>query len=268
MASLGEMYSHALGEKLAYQKGWVPNWPPSFPVELGRVGEIVRDGRTGVVSLDGNNRLEDYGITRPPEQVGPKTGPRSFSWGTETKVDFGVGASTKGFEWLGAASVGLRATFGKEGGLQAEAVAPRHHGFCDSDSLRADLLAAAKLGKLRCGKALVVEFEQVERAVVIASESSSGSIEGSVSADLAPSGVSLSSFATGLAVRSRSGQAVVSSYPEPTVTAFKALVVGTRGLWWWRHIAITMANFSGEDARLRSAFVESQLDDDDYDVRF
>ena len=74
MASLGEMYTRALTEGLGYQRGWMPNWPPSFPVELGRVCEITHDRDTGIIALDGNNKLTDYGITSRQSDIGVLAG--------------------------------------------------------------------------------------------------------------------------------------------------------------------------------------------------
>jgi hypothetical protein len=270
MASLGEMYTRALADDLAYQRGWIPNWPPSFPVELGRVGEIVHDHKSGIVSLEGNNKLTDYEITPGPAEDGPVLGPRTFSWGSETKVKFEVNAKLPGWGWLAIAGAhaGFKASFGHDGGMQAESDNPQHHGLPDTDGLRKALREAGKNGKIEVGKSIVVELESADKAMIVASESSSGALQVSTSADVQAGGVRLANFALGCNVYTQTGKALVQPYPNRITTAFKALTIGTKGIWWWRRIDVSVAAFGGDAARLRSTLQEDELTADDYYVMY
>ena len=270
MASLGEMYTRALADDLGYQRGWIPNWPPSFPVELGRVGELVYDRDTGIVSLDGNNKLSDYGITAGPAEDGPAAGPRTFSWGSDTNVQLGVDANIPGWEWLGiaGAGVGLKASFGRDGGLQAEADGLRHRSLPDTDSLRSALRSAGQKGSIPVGKSIVVELESAENSMIVASESSSGSLQVATSADVKSASVTLAKFSLGFSVRAQTGKALAQAYPHRITTAFKALTVGTKGIWWWRRIDVFVAGITGDSNLLESALREAELTAVDYYVMF
>lgn len=268
MASLGEMYTRALADDLAYQRGWIPNWPPSFPVELGRVGKIVYDHASGITSLEGNNKLAAYEIIPGAAEDGPVGGSRTFSWGSKTTVEFEVNAALPGWQWLAGARAGLKASFGHDGGMQAEADNPQHHSLPDTDNLRNALCEAGKNGLIEIGKSIVVEIESADKAMIVASESSSGALQVSTSADVLVGGVRLANFALGCNVHKQTGKAVVQSYPNRITTAFKALTIGTKGIWWWRHIDVSVAAFDGDVTRFRSALQEAELTAEDYYVMY
>ena len=232
MASLGEMYARALADDLGYERGWVPNWPPSFPMELGRVGELVCDHDTGIVSLEGNNKLADYGITAGPAKDGPDGRPPHVLVGISDKGrDRGptlrplVGSGSKSQ----VPALASRLSFGKDGGMQAEADGLRHHGLPDTDGLRKALREAGKNGSIQVGKSIVVELESAQKAMIVASESSSGSLQVASSVNVQSATVGLATFSLGFSIRRQTGKATVQAYPNRITTAFKALTVGYEG---------------------------------------
>lgn len=264
--SFGDMYSVALLEGLGFQKGWMVNWPPQFSAELGDVGNLNRDPDTGLLSLAGSNKLSEFSIRAGQPQVGPKGGPRSFTSGSSTRVEFGTDAKLPGWQWIGNAKAGLHASFGQEGGMETEVSGPQHLRIPDLGGLKADLLRAAKSGALKVGQAVIVELERADSGLVLSSEEESGSLKATTNADVGPAGLSLTSFAVDISVKSKSGKALSLALPEPFTTAYRVLKIGTRGIWWWKKISIQGADrMSPEQV---DDVTEALLEVDDYFARF
>ena len=75
-------------------------------------------------------------------------------------------------------------------------------------------------------------------------------------------------FSLGFSVRVQTGKALIHAYPNPITTAFKALTVGAKGLWWWRQIDVVAAGISGDLPAVQSAMREAKLTENDYYLVF
>ncbi|WP_314506029.1 hypothetical protein [uncultured Microbacterium sp.] len=264
--ALGNDYVEAWEEKYGAAKGWFGNWPPYSPVGLGEVGSLATDAATGLLTFRPGNTLDDYGIPFTTTSDTAQGSDISFSTGSETAVEFGIDASTEKFKWLGEGEIGLHASFGSSGGMQADISGVRRRRVTNLNELRDQLLEAAKSGKIPVGTAVVVEVDTAEKGMIVSSENNKADLKVSAKADVKPAKVSLASFVGSARVRSNEGAAALQELPAPFTLAFRTLVVGTKGIWWWKRIVI---QGSGElnDAELVAA-TEDALDDDDYLARF
>ena len=266
MLSEGEMYWRALKNKARYGKGWVPNWPLQEQVKLGRVAILERD--SGVRTLNGKNKLQDYGIEPKAAISGNSFGPLYMNFGKKTVVNFGEDAELEGWHWLGTASVGAVATFGKRGGFCMEATVLQRRWFPDTDNLNDAIRDAVKQGRLGRGKTIVIEVETAETAMFIASSDKEGSIRLKLGASVKPVGVTLASFAGGFTKESSSEGTRALAFSKLITTAFRAVTVGREGLFFWRDIPIRRAAAKGDSRLLNQDLAEAEFTDDDYYLRF
>jgi hypothetical protein len=235
-------------------------------VKLGRVAVLERD--YGVRTLNGKNKLQDYGIKPKAAISGNSFGPLHVNFGKETVVNFGQEANLEGWHWLGAASAGAVATFGKHGGFRMEATVLQRRWLPDTDSLNDAIRVAVKQGRLGRGKSIVIEVETAETAVFVASSGSGGSIRLKLSASVKPAGVTLASFAGGFTQESSSEGTRALAFSNPITTAFRAVTAGHKGLFFWRDIPIRIAAAKGDSRLLNQDVAEADFTDDDYYIRF
>lgn len=259
---LGNMYVDVLEDQFQLARGWYANWPLSTPVALGDVGTLEENFETGITSFRPSNRLPDYGIpflaTPSTEPVGDLT----LTYGAETHLEFGLDASLDGWKWLGNATAGFQAGFGSSGGLHAEFSDIRRVRIEDLDSLRDNLLDAKRGETLMYYRAVVVEVDTVDIGMILASTNSTAKVKVSTDVDLKPAQIKLVSFAGSFAVKSNDGSALIQPMTKPFTSAFRALVVGKRGIWWWKHIVIFGAADMSPEQRMEA--IENELSDGDY----
>lgn len=261
---LGNLYVEAL-ENSGYGRGWMINWPLQTRVEIGDVGQVVRDVETGIWGFRPGATLDHVGIPHKVESHGV-AGDAFHTYGDGTQIAFGFDATTPGWEWLGDASAGFHATFGSSGGLQANMDNIRRRKVDNIDGLKAELLEAVSRGSLSVGQSIVVEDETADLAMIIASESKSGDLKVTTNGAIAPVGQPLAKFATDFSVKSASGGAITQPMTARFPVAFRDLVIGTRGIWWWKRVEILgAANLSDADWLLAA---EDALEDADYFARF
>lgn len=268
MPSHGKMYWTDLRKKRAYPKGWLPNWPLQATVRLGQVGELSYDRQSGVKTLYGQDSLARLGIKSRRPVAGNPFGPLQVSYGTQTDVKFGTDAKVEGWGWLGSAGAGVDATFGRKGGFELEAVEIQRRSYPDVDGLKQALREAVEAEKLRPGKTIVVEVETAKAALFIASEGAGAALKMKLAAGITPVGVSLATFSVGFDIEKKSGSVQVVKFPTPVALAFRAVTVGTKGIFFWREIPIRAATFSGDAMSLNIALAEEEFTDKDYLVRF
>lgn len=264
--ALGNLYVDTYQGTYGLISGWIVNWPPVTPIGLGDVGRLVRDDDTGIWGFLPGATLRDHDISFTPGSDGVVAGERSLSSNEEIEVSFGFSAKTPGFKWLGDASAGFHASFGSEGGLQAQVVNIRRHGIENIDALRPQLLDAVARGSMSVGHAVIVEIETADLGMIIASEHGSADVKVKTSAAVAPGGHPLAQFAADYAVHENSGGAVLQPMSARFPVIYRTLVVGTEGIWWWKKVVVDgIANLSDADRLLAT---EGVLDEEDYFVRY
>lgn len=260
------MYVEALEHEFQLARGWYANWPMSTPVALGDVGTLEENFETGITSFRPSNRLPDYDIPFTHTPATDPVGDMTLTYGADTHLEFGLDASLDGWKWLGNAKAGFQAGFGSSGGLHAEFSGIRRGRIEDLDSLRDNLLDAKRREAVKPYRAVVVEVDTVDIGMILASTKSTAKVKVSTDVDLKPAQIKLVSFAGSFAVKSNEGSALIQPMTKPFTSAFRALVVGTRGIWWWKHTVIFGAADLSPERRMEAT--ENELSDDDYLVLY
>lgn len=263
--SLGSTYIDAYQATFGLISGWIVNWPPATPIRIGDVGRLVRDDDTGIWGFNPGASLNDHDIPYKAQSDGV-VGDRTLTVGDETNISFGFSAETPGFKWLGDASAGFHASFGSEGGMQAHVENIRRQSIENIDALKPMLLDAVSRGSMSLGHAVIVERETADLGMIIASERTAGDLKVKTNAALVPGGQPLAKFAANFTVHSASGGAATQPMSAPFPVIYKTLVVGRRGIWWWKKVVIEGVADMSEADRLRAT--EDALDADDYYARF
>lgn len=249
---------------MGWQKGWFANWPINTPVRLGQVGSLQTDTETRIVGFRGGNTLEHFGITAATNAADTPNGDINLTTGDETRVRFGADGSVDGWKWLGSAKAGFHATFGSAGGMHAELADVGHSSLEDLHGLREKLRKSATSKKLPLHSAVVVEINAASEGMIVASTTQAADLKVSTDVDLKPAKLKLASFAGSFSVKHNQGSAVVLPMDEPFTVAFRTLVVGTRGIWWWKRIEISGVG-TLPIADLLAA-TEDSLSDDDFEI--
>lgn len=266
MPSHGQMYWRALKRRVSYGKGWIPNWPLYEPVRLGLVTELHRSH--GIRTLVGDNKLGDYDIKRPGTTEGPVSGPLKVTVGKLSECSFGTDASLKGWHWLGEASAGARIAFQKGAGLFLEAEDLKRKRLTNTDALYEAIRDAVVNKRMRPGRSIVIAVETASSIMYVSTNTGDSSINIKLKVGIAPAGLSLASFAPGFSQESRTGDAFATPMAKGGVTAFQAVTVGTKGIFWWREIPIRAAAFEGDTTVINLAMAERDISADDYVYMF
>jgi hypothetical protein len=269
VASLGTMYSQALKAKVGYAKGWILNWPLQESITIGRVADKVFSVGDGY-SLWGDGRLqEDYGVAAGQPQAGPEVGPLIATDGTVTNFNIGIRGSTPDLSWLGNAAAGVSASFGKGGGFRLEASKLQRSTLPSTAALMKSLRQAVNEKRLVPGNTIVIGVETATTAFVVASENSDGSLQLTLTADVQPGAIiTLATFATGFTCQSSKNGARAIAFPNPVTTAFQAVTVGRRGIFFWREIPIKIMLSDGDTWLANLSYAEKDFTKDDYFTMF
>jgi hypothetical protein len=260
------MYRKVLKRRVSYGKGWIPNWPLQEPVRLGLITELHRS--KGLRTLVGDNKFSDYDIKRPGTTGGPVSGPLEVKAGKLSECSFETNASLEHWHWLGRASGGARIAFQKGAGLVLEAEGLKRRRLTGTDALYKAIQDAVENKRMPLGRSIVIAVETASSIMYVSTLTGNTSINLKLKAAIAPAGLSLASFAPGFTRESRTGDAIATPLPEGGVTAFQAVTVGTKGIFWWREIKIRTAKFAGGDATIDLAMAERDFSEDDYVYRF
>lgn len=236
--SLGSIYIHALEEQLSLSPGWLANWPPQSQALVGDVGSLQKNPETGLLGFRGGDVLADHKIRFTAAPEAEALADITLTSGSETRVEFGFDASTPKWKWLGDAKAGFIASFGNEGGMKADLVDIRRWRIDHLSQLRADLLSAAKAGRLKVGDAIVVEVETSDQGMIVASTNHAAELKVSTDLDIKPAKVKLASFAASFSVKHDSGAAVTEPLKTQFSVAYRTIVIGRRGIWWWKRFEI------------------------------
>lgn len=266
LMALANIYVEALENTLGLAPGWLANWPPHTRVSLGDVGSLEWNEETGLLGFRGGGFLKDYGIKFTAPADSEPLADITLTTGSETRVEFGFDASTPKWNWLGNAKAGFLASFGDEGGMKADLVDIRRGRIDRLDDLREALLEAATSEKLKVGSAIVVEVETSEKGMIIASTEHAAKLKVSTDLDVKPAKIKLASFAASFTVKDQSGAAVTQPMKAQFPVAFRTLVIGRRGIWWWKRIVVFGAADMGAQEVLDAT--EEDLTPDDYVVTF
>jgi hypothetical protein len=260
------MYWRTLKRRVSYGKGWIPNWPLYEPVRLGLVTELHRSH--GIRTLVGDNNFGNYDIKQPGTTKGPVSGPLKVTAGKLSEYSFGTNASLQGWHWLGKASAGARFSFKKGAGLVLEAEDLERRKLTNTDALYEAIRDAVANENMKPGRSIVIAVETASSIMYVGTHTGNSSINIKLEAEIAPAGLSLASFAPGFSQESRTGDAFATSIAKGGVTAFQAVTVGTKGIFWWREIPIRAAAFEGDATVINLAMAEQDFSEDDYVYRF
>lgn len=266
MPSHGQMYWRALKGRVNYGKEWIPNWPLYEPVRLGMVTELHRS--QGIRTLVGDNKLGDYGIKQPGTNEGPEFGPLKVTLGKLSDYSFGTDASLRDWHWLGEARGGARIAFQKGAGLILEAEGLKRRKLTNTDALYKAIQDAVENERMKPGRSIVIAVETASSIMYVGTHTGNSSINIKLKAGISPAGLSLASFAQGFSRESGTGDAFATPIAKGGVTAFQAVTVGTRGIFWWRQIPIRVASFEGDATVINLAMAERDFSEDDYVYRF
>ena len=248
MDSLRHVYSKAVIKKYGYPEGWMANWPAGFDRIPGHVGTIGDDGE----SFNKDGVLADYGVTANPDSdpVQPD-GPWDYTSNDDITVDIGVDASLPSWEWIANAKAGLKCGFGHNGGIVLAVGSSHQEGLANLDDLRAQLVAAANDGRIKAGKAVIVQTHVADLGLLITSEGNTGDLSATTSFDAAPGGVPLLAFAADFQLHHKSESVSHDSFPDGFTIAFRVIKLGKRGWFWWRHFVVEgVAPVSDEQAEM------------------
>jgi hypothetical protein len=268
MASLGTMYGQALKAQAGYGAGWIPHWPLQDSNELGRVADEVYSS-DHEYSLSGQGKLKDYGIKTGKPVTGAEQGSISATHGTIKSFDVGLGGSTPGLNWLGNAEAGASVSFGDDGGFRLDAYGLQRSSLPDLAALKSSLRAAAQKGRLSPGNTIVIGIETATTVFVVACKGKSGALKLKLKAALQPGAIiTMASLAAGFAIQSSAGSATATAFPGRVTTAFQAVTVGRRGIFFWREIPIRILLESGDTWGANLDYAESYFTDEDYFTTF
>jgi hypothetical protein len=258
--SLADVYRSAWEKKFNLGPGWLANWWPGTAISLGQRG-VIRDGQ-----LQYSGYAADYGVQF---NLDPATSPVSGTWDYSSSNDISVeirtDATLPGWQWLGNASAGVAASFGKQESVYFSANGTSVERIANIDKLKDDLKASAEQHEMPIGQSVVIERQLTSQAMLLASGGGSGELKATVSADLqiSPSAPgALASLAGHLDVKTQTGGTSKQDWPNGMVLAFRVVTLGKRGWWWWRHIVVQGILPVGPDD------FETILTPDDYFVRF
>ncbi len=260
------MYWRVLKGRVSYGKGWIPNWPLYEPVRLGLITELHRSH--GIRTLVGDNKFSNYDIKRPGTTEGPVAGPLRVKAGKLSEYSFETNASLRGWHWLGEASGGARIAFQKGAGLVLEAEGLKRRRLTNTDALYEAIRGAVVNKRMRPGTSIVIAVETASSIMYVGTHTGNSSINIKLKAGIAPAGLSLASFAPGFSEESHTGDAFATPIAKGGVTAFQAVTVGTKGIFWWREIPIRAAKFEGDATVINLAMAERDFSEDDYVYRF
>ena len=254
--SLASIYRDAWAEKFGLGKGWSANWWPGTAISLGQRG-VIRNGQ-----LQYQGYVSDYGVSFNLDPVSsPISGPWDYSSSSKIKVQIGTDASLPGWQWLGQASLGVSLSFGNDESIFLSANGTTIERVADVDRLKADLVTAAIERGMPVGQSVVVERQLTTQAMLVASSMGSGHLKATVSGDVKINPCTdgaIALLAGHLDVKTQKGGTSKQEFPSGMVLAFRAVTLGRRGWWWWRHIAVQ--GLSSLDA----FDIESTLDSSDY----
>jgi hypothetical protein len=260
------MYWRVLKKRASYGKGWIPNWPPAEPVKLGWVTELHRND--GIRTLLGVNKLQAYDIQRPGTTQGPAASHLTITAGKLSECKVETDASMKDWHWLGEASAGARVVFQRGTGLRLEAEGLNRRKLVNTDALYKAIRNAVKTKDLKPGRSIIIAVETAQSVMYVSTYTGGSSINLKLKAAVAPAGLSLASFAPGFSVESRTGDVFATAVPKGGVTAFQAVTIGTKGIFFWREIPIRAAGFEGDATAINIAMAEQDFSEDDYVYKF
>lgn len=236
--SIGEFYDTAYQKAIGLAPGWIVNWPLETRVPVGRVGRFKRDWETGLWGFVPGNTLQGVGISYKVNPDMISMGDSNIAYGRDSSIEFGFDAKVPGWEWLGNAKAGFHASFGSDGGVRAQVSNVRREEAESIDALAEDLLTAAKNETLDYGQVIIVERETGDMGTIVGSEYDSGEMKVAAEGDFKPAGAVLAKFSAGFNVRMSSGAAFMRAVDSPFTVSYRALIVGSRGIWWWKRPVI------------------------------
>ena len=232
MDALGHVYRAALERRYELPSGHAANWPPGTDLVLGQVGYMTVGGEFEVDGV-----LADKGIeARPASGPGRKDGPANFVSDESISLNFATSAKTPGFKWLGDAEAGVKVAFAESAGVALGIGSAHDERLEDLDSLRKKLVAAAEKGKFKEYQAVIVEMRVADSGCMVTSADGGGKLSASTKFEVSASTpVTLASFSADIAVKDQHGSIANEQYPEGFVVSYRVIMLGKRGLFWWRH---------------------------------
>jgi hypothetical protein len=259
MPDLHEIYSNGIKQKYGFPPGWFPNWPPGSPRKLGDVGTVESPGfnRDGVVA--------DYALSATPEAPdGKKAGPWNLSSSKSIKVTIGTNAALKGWEWIGAATAGVKIGFGTEAGMIMGIGSSWYEKFQNLDKLRADLLAQGRAKKIAVGKSVIVERLFADTGLSIVSEGVKGTMQATTTFDAGVGKVpALASFAAGFHAVTQQASYTSETHPDGFCVAFRVITLGKRG-WFFGREPYYIAGATGSILEPSIDILEKPMGPEDY----
>ncbi|MCW2529611.1 MAG: hypothetical protein JWM76_4471 [Pseudonocardiales bacterium] len=230
--SLQDTWSKAWRTKYGLPLGWLVNLEPTQSVPLGEVG-VVDDGH-----LAHETTLEQRGVNGL--SVDPDSRRDDSEWQFASNEGISVDLSSAGktdgpVAAIGKANWKLDLSFGAESGAASYGTAMWWTRYSDLGRVRSAVVEAAEQGRLHKGESIVVEQQVSGKGVLFLSQGSHGSLGAEANIDVKPGAVpSIASLSGLMHVSHSSGAAAAKSFSDGSVLAFRSLVLGTRGFFWWR----------------------------------
>ena len=155
-------------------------------------------------------------------------------------MEIATTASTPGFEFIGNAKAGLKVGFGERAGVLVGVGSSWQKKLENLDSLRPQLLEAAKDERMHVGHAVVVGQQIADTGIVFDSDGSNADIAATTNFDVEPGGgaPSLASFGVDFTLHGESRGIVNHNFPNGFILALRVIKLGERGWWWWRRVVV------------------------------
>lgn len=234
--SLRDEYARAWQRKEGLNTGWIVNLDPTYPLGLGHVG-VVDDNE---FHYETDLAARGVGGLELRQPWGLDNTAWALQSNDEIRYSTGLAANTEGqLGAVGEAKIDVKVQFGRSAGVLMHGMAKWWDGFRDLGVLRAQIVQAARDGRLHAGESIVAERQLTGRGVAFIAQGQNASLDAEASASVAPGGLPpIGSLSGNISVAQASAGATLKSFPDGSVIAARVLYLGTRGWFWWREFEV------------------------------
>lgn len=241
MASAAELYVNGVKSKLLnYYAAWLP---------------------------DGNYRLGDYGVLRGnlftrlgsvadapfnfkfSELADPDPSPIEIASDSGVSLAFkAAGEVNPKFSAVTEAEAGIAVEFSQQGAFIVSAPETYEPSIADVGQLQNDIVAAYKAGRWKSSWAVIVRTVRAPVATILASRSSQGKVEFSISGAVSAPTISLGDVSLGLSVKWQSGDIVRIAGGKNLAPFFQLARIRRRFPWGRPEVGVFRAARAGVSA--------------------
>lgn len=228
--ALRDVFADAWRDSRGLGSGWIVNLEPTFNLALGAVGVVDGD------EFHPESSLELRGITGLQRDLNQKRSdtPWQFQSNDQISIQVDAAVASPGPGGL-PVQCNLSVNFGRDAGASIHGTAMWWSGYADLGVVRAEIVDAARTGRLHKGESIVVMQQLTGPGILFTAEGRNASLVAQAAVDPGRGTVpQIGSLAGKLGLVSASAGAQFQSFADGSVLAARVLYLGRRGWLWWR----------------------------------